>query len=166
MIPNYLPDVWSPRFKRLGCCKNNNKKKSSDPLLMIQLCRNVIIKALWGAESSRNEACQGEQPTRSVPQVILHICNPSGSTLPPPLLAPYCGNDQEQFVTLAQPICCFCFSNGGWSGADWWVGWCWAGWGMRKWRVALTANYRSSVITGGQTLASVHGQTVQHTGHL
>lgn len=165
MFPNYLPDVWSPKFKRLGCSKNKKKRElwSTSHDSAVLECNYKSIMRCW------------EQQERGMPRRTAHTLHATGyftylqpKRFNPPTtpLAPYCGNDQEQFVTLAQPICCFCFSNGGWSGADWWVGWCWAGWGMRKWREALTANYRSSVITGGQALATVHGQTVQHIGHL
>lgn len=144
----------------------SRRKKSCDQLIMIQLGWNVIIKALWGAESSKNKTCQGEQPTLSVPPGYFTYLQPKQLNPPTSPLAPYCGNDQEQFVTLAQPICCFCFSDGGWRGVDWWVGWCWARWGMRKWWDALTTNYCPSVITVGWALATARGQTAWHSGHL
>lgn len=66
--------------------------------MMIQLRWNVIIKALRGAESSKNRTSTGEQSKLSLPPGYFTYLQPK--QLKPPTT-----------FSLAQPICCFCFSE-------------------------------------------------------
>lgn len=71
---------------------SQGKKKCYDHPIIIQLCWNVIIKALWGAESSKNKACEGEQPSLSVPPGYFTYLQSKQLSTPTTPLAPYCGN--------------------------------------------------------------------------
>lgn len=131
------------------------KIKSFDQLIVIQRAWNVIIKALWGAECSKNKTCTGGQPRLSLPPGYFTYLQPKQLKPPTTPLAPDCGNGQEQSQSpWHSPSVVFVFQTEVRDGVGWWVGWCWPGWGMRKWWWgARTTNHCPLVITVGWALA-------------
>lgn len=106
-----LPPLAYLMFAVLVC-------KCCDHLIMIQLGWNVIIKALWGAESSKNRTSRGEQPRLSLPPGYFTYLQPKQLSPPTTPLASYCGNGQEQSQSpWHSPSVVFCFSDSGWEGS-------------------------------------------------
>lgn len=149
-----------PTYRFIEALQNKQKKKKKmlwsttrDSAELVE-CNYKSIMRCW---EQQEPGMQGRTiPYSPCHQVTLHICNPSSSEPPTTSPAPRRGDVQEQVtVSLAQAICCFCFSNWGWRGVGWWVDCCWPGWGMGKWWEALTTNCCRSVIMVGWMFATV-----------
>lgn len=98
------------------------EKNCCDQLIMIQLGWNVIIKALRGAESSKNKTCEGERPRLSLPSGYFTYLQPKQLSPPTTPPAPYCGNGQEQSQSpWHSPSVVFVFHSG--VGGEWVDGW-------------------------------------------
>lgn len=101
-LRTYVYSIWFAR-----------KKKICDQLILIQLGWNAIIKALWGAESSKNKTSKGEQPKLSLPPGYFTYLQPKQLNLPTTPSAPDCGNDREQSQSpWHSPSVVFVFQKG------------------------------------------------------
>lgn len=125
---------------------------------MIQLGWNVIIKALRGAESSKNRTCKREQPILSLPPgYFTYLQSKQHNTAPPlRLLAVIMARSRHSLLGTAHLLFLF-FRQGGVGGkwVDGWVGVGLDGWGMRKWWEAVATNCCRPVITVSSTWATV-----------